>query len=448
MRAPLAAAAIAFAVGLSGTAFAQAPAAPAAAAQAKPAAAKPAAATPAAAPKARDVVLHYANLAQAMYTNSYQAAVEMQTAINAFIASPSAATQQAAKDAWKKARDPYQITEGFRFGNSIVDEWEGNVNAWPLDEGLIDYLDKSRPQSSDENPLYSANVIASKTIRIGKKTVDVSKITPQLLHQLNSAAGVESNVASGWHAIEFLLWGKDLHGTERGAGERPYTDYDTKACTGGNCDRRAEYLKVATATLVADLKEMADDWAPKGKARAALLKKKDKAALAVIFTGIGSLSYGELAGERMKLGLLLHDPEEEHDCFSDNTHNSHFYDEVGIQDIYYGRFTKIDGSTMSGPSVADLVRAADPKVADEIDGKMAAALAALKVIKDTADSGEMFYDMMLAEGNEKGNKMIQNGVDALVAQAHAIERGVAVLKLQIKVEGSDSLDNPDAAKKK
>ncbi|WP_127091916.1 imelysin family protein [Aquabacter cavernae] len=446
MRAPFAAAAIAFAVGLSGPAFAQAPAS----APAKPAAsAQPAAsAKPAAAPKARDVVLHYANQAQAMYTNSYQAAVAMQTAINAFLAAPSAETHQAAKAAWKKARDPYQITEGFRFGNSIVDEWEGNVNAWPLDEGLIDYLDKSRPQSSDENPLYAANVIASKTIRIGKKTVDVSKITPQLLHQLNSAAGVEANVASGWHAIEFLLWGKDLHGTERGAGERPWTDYDLKACTGGNCDRRAQYLKVATDTLVADLKEMADDWGPKGSARAALLKKKDKAALAVIFTGIGSLSYGELAGERMKLGLLLHDPEEEQDCFSDNTHNSHYYDEVGIQDIYYGRFTKIDGSTMSGPSVADLVRAADPKVADEIDAKMAAALAAIKVIKDTADSGEMFYDMMLAEGNAKGNQMIQNGVDALVAQAHAIERGVAVLKLQIKVEGSDSLDNPDAAKKK
>ncbi|MEW6254619.1 MAG: imelysin family protein [Pseudomonadota bacterium] len=443
MRAPVAAAAFAIALGLSGPVLAQAPAAPSKTETApKVGAAKPAAL------KARDVVVHYADQAQAMYQNSYLAAVEMQTAITAFLANPSAATHQAAKDAWKKARDPYQITEGFRFGNPLVDEWEGNVNAWPLDEGLIDYLDKSRPQSSDENPLYAANVIASKTIRIGKKTVDVSKITPQLLHQLNSAAGVESNVASGWHAIEFLLWGKDLHGTQRGAGERPWTDYDTKACTGGNCERRAEYLKVATATLVADLKDMADAWGPKGKARAALLKKKDKPALAVIFTGIGSLSYGELAGERMKLGLLLHDPEEEHDCFSDNTHNSHYYDEVGIQDIYYGRFTKIDGSTMSGPSVADLVRAADPKVADEIDAKMAAALAALKAIKDTADSGEMYYDMMLADGNEKGNKLVQAGVDALVAQAHAIERGVAVLKLQIKVEGSESLDNPEAAKKK
>lgn len=401
------------------------------------------------APKPRDVITHYADLAQAMYGASYDTAKELQTAVDAFVAAPSAQTQQKAKDVWKNARTFYQQTEAFRFGNKIVDDWEGNVNAWPLDEGLIDYVDKSKyGDSSDENPLYTANVIASKTIRIGKKTIDVTKITPELLHDLNTAGGVEANVGSGWHAIEFLLWGQDLNGTGPGAGARSWTDYDLKNCTNGNCDRRGQYLKVATQTLVADLKEMAESWGPKGAARKALLKKKDNAGLAVIFTGLGSLSYGELAGERMKLGLILHDPEEEHDCFSDNTHNSHYYDEVGIRDVYYGRFTKPDGTTVTGPSVADLIRAKDPKIADEIDQKSDAALAALKAIKDTADSGEMAYDQMLGEGNEKGAKLIQAGVDALVAQAHAIERGVSALKLQIKVEGSQSLDDPNAIGKK
>lgn len=401
------------------------------------------------APKPRDVITHYADLAHTMYDASYTTAKEMQQAIDAFVAAPSAETQQKAKDAWKSARTFYQQTEAFRFGNKIVDAWEGNVNSWPLDEGLIDYVDKAKyGDSSDENPLYTANVIASKSIRIGKKTVDVTKITPELLHNLNTAGGVEANVGSGWHAIEFLLWGQDLNGTGPGAGARSWTDYDLKACTNGNCDRRGQYLKVATQTLVADLKEMSESWAPKGAARTALLKKKEKAGLATIFTGLGSLSYGELAGERMKLGLILHDPEEEHDCFSDNTHNSHYYDEVGIRDVYYGRFTKPDGSAVTGPSVADLIRAADPKIADEIDQKSDAALAALKAIKDTADSGEMAYDQMLGEGNEKGAKLIQAGVDALVAQAHAIERGVGALKLQIKMEGSASLDDPSAVKKK
>lgn len=401
------------------------------------------------APKPRDVVVHYANLAEVMYQSSAAAAKDMQKTILAFLDAPSAETLAKARDAWKAARVPYIQTEAFRFGNKAVDKLEGNVNSWPLDEGLIDYVDrKSYGEKSDENPLYTANVIASKTIRVGKKTIDVSKITPALLHDLNTAGGVEANVGSGWHAVEFLLWGQDLNGTGPGAGNRPYTDYDLKNCTNANCDRRAEYLKVATATLVADLEAMAATWGPKGEARTALLKNKDKPALAVIFTGLGSLSYGELAGERMKLGLILHDTEEEQDCFSDNTHNSHYYDEVGIRDVYYGRYTKPDGTVVSGPSVADLVRAADPKIADEIDQKSDAALAALKKIKDTADSGEMYYDMMLAEGNEKGAKLIQDGVDALVAQAHAIERGVAALKLQIKVEGSASLDDPKAVKKK
>lgn len=401
------------------------------------------------APKPRDVVVHYADLAQLSYETSAATARDLQKAIDAFLAAPSADTLAKARDAWKASRVYYMQTEAFRFGNKIVDDWEGNVNAWPLDEGLIDYVDKkSYGEKSDENPLYTANVIASKTIRIGKKTVDVSKITPQLLHDLNSAGGVEANVGSGWHAIEFLLWGQNLHNATPSQGQRPYTDYDLKNCTGGNCERRAQYLKVATDTLIADLDEMAADWGPKGKARAALLKKKDKPGLATIFTGIGSLSYGELAGERMKLGLILHDPEEAHDCFSNNTQNAHYYDEVSIRNVYYGTYVKPDGSKVTGPSVADLVRAADPKVADEIDAKSDAALAALKKLKDTADSGRILYDQMLVEGNTEGGKLIQDGVDALVAQAHAIERGVAVLKLQIKMEGSDSLDNPKKVEKK
>ena len=113
---------------------------------------------------------------------------------------------------------PYQQTEGYRFGNAIVDDWEGRVNAWPLDEGLIDYVDAELyGEESDENPLYTANVIANTELRIGPDVVDASRITPELLSgTLQEAQGVEANVATGYHAIEFLLWGQDLNGTEAG----------------------------------------------------------------------------------------------------------------------------------------------------------------------------------------------------------------------------------------
>ncbi len=186
-------------------------------------------------------------------------------------------------------------------------------------------------------PYYRANVIANPHLKIAGKEIDATNITPQLLsEQLQEAGEVEANVATGYHAIEFLLWGQDLHGTGPGAGERPASDYDTANCTGGNCERRAAYLTAAAELLVSDLKEMEANWAADGAARKQLSEGGADQGLGKILTGLGSLSYGELAGERMKLGLMLHDPEEEHDCFSDNTHNSHYYDEVGMMNIYYG----------------------------------------------------------------------------------------------------------------
>ena len=79
-------------------------------------------------------------------------------------------------------------------------------------------------------------------------------ITPALIADLNEVGGSEANVASGYHAIEFLLWGQDLNGTNAGAGERPYTDYVVgEGCSNGNCARRAEYLQAASSLLIQDL---------------------------------------------------------------------------------------------------------------------------------------------------------------------------------------------------
>ena len=180
--------------------------------------------------------------------------------------------------------------------------------AWPLDEGLIDYVDASYGTESDENSLYTANVIANPAIKINGVDVDASNLTPEFLSgTLQEAGGIEANVATGYHAIEFLLWGQDLNGTGPGAGARPYTDFDTANCTGGHCERRRAYLESASDLLVADLEEMIANWSADGEARKQLMQDDSK-GLAAILTGMGSLSYGELAGERMKLGLLAGRP--------------------------------------------------------------------------------------------------------------------------------------------
>ena len=167
--------------------------------------------------------------------------------------------------------------------------------------------------------------------------------------------------------------------------------------------------------------------------------------LRAIVTGLGSLSYGELAGERMQLGLLLHDPEEEHDCFSDNTHNSHYYDAVGIRNVYTGRYARIDGRVVEGPGLADLVRAEDEELDAEMRAGLERSLAALGRIKRLADSGAMSYDQMLGADNEEGNALVQEAVDALRAQTETLGRVAAALDLDgLEFEGSDSLDNPEA----
>ena len=251
-------------------------------------------------------------------------------------------------------------------------------------------------------------------------------------------------MASGYHAIEFLLWGQDLNGTGPGAGARPYTDFGLgEGCTGGNCDRRAAYLQAATDLLVTDLEEMVAAWGEGGPARAAVTTDPQAGLLAAL-TGMGSLSYGELAGERMKLGLLLNDPEEEHDCFSDNTHNSHYYDGLGIQNVYRGRYTRVDGSVVEGPSLSDLVAAADPAVDTQLKTELDASVAALGAVKAAAEGG-LAYDQMLAAGNAEGEDLIMDAVDALVTQTASIDRAITALGLsKVTFEGSDSLDNPGA----
>ncbi|SMF39908.1 imelysin family protein [Neorhizobium sp. CSC1952] len=399
--------------------------------------------TPAEAADSASVVKHYAELAEAKYQDSLTTAKALDAAIDALIATPGEATLKAAKEAWIKARVPYQQTEVYRFGNPIVDDWEGKVNAWPLDEGLIDYVDPSYGTESDSNPLYVANVIANPKIKINGEDYDATDITPETLRGLNEAGEIEANVATGYHAIEFLLWGQDLHGTGPGAGERPYTDYDKANCTGGNCDRRAAYLKAASTLLVADLEDMVKAWAPDGEATKNV-EADPKAGLTAILTGMGSLSYGELAGERMKLGLLLHDPEEEHDCFSDNTYASHLNDAIGIKSAYTGEYVRVDGTKMTGPSLSELVAAKDKALDTEVRGKLDATLDAMNAMADRAQKVEA-YDQMIGEGNTQGNAVVQKAIDGLVDQTKSIERVIAALDLgTVELEGSDSLDNPDA----
>ena len=389
------------------------------------------------------VLVNYSNIAEAKYKDALTLAKKMHESIEDFMKDTNEGNFNKVKDSWLQARTIYQQTEVFRFGNPIVDDWEGKVNAWPLDEGLIDYVDNTNYYPS-ENDFSNFNVIANRKLKVEGELIDASVININLLSsKLHEIGGNEANVAIGYHAIEFLLWGQDLNGTKEGKGNRPHTDFSLENCTNDNCDRRREYLLAASELLIEDLQYIQSVWSPEGPARLDLLNDKEN-GLKRILIGMGSLSYGELAGERMKLGLMLHDPEEEHDCFSDNTHNSHYYNVVGIKNVFLGQYKTIDGKVVSGPSISSLLSNADKSLNKKTKKSINKTLKSMKKIVKSANKG-ITYDMLIAEGNEKGNKLIQNAVDSLVKQSKNIELAAVALNINnLEIERSDSLDNPEA----
>ena len=390
---------------------------------------------------AKAVVGHYAELASAVFSDALGTAKALQQAVDALLATPNEATLKAAREAWMAARTPYMQSEVFRFGNPVVDDWEGQLNAWPLDEGLIDYVAKDY-QHALGNPGATANLIANTEIQVGEDKLDASTITGELLASLNELGGSEANVATGYHAIEFLLWGQDLNGSQPGAGNRPASDYLVgEGATGGHNERRREYLKAATALLVSDLEYMAGQWRA-GVAdnyRAQLEAEPAENGLRKMLFGMGSLSLGELAGERMKVALEANSTEDEHDCFSDNTHNSHFFNALGIRNVYLGEYRRVDGSLLGGPSLSSLVAQADAAADSALKGDLDATQAALQKLVDSAEKDGVHFDQLIAADNTAGQQIIRDGIAALVKQTASIEQAAG--KLGISDLNPDTADH-------
>lgn len=442
IRMPLASASLlAIAISLAGCGEDKAPATQAAAPAAATESAAPATAAKVDEAAAKAVVNHYADLALAVFSDAASTGKALQAAVDALLADPSEATLKAAREAWLAARVPYMQTEVFRFGNPVVDEWEGQLNAWPLDEGLIDYVAEDY-QHALGNPGAQANIIANTEIQVGEDKIDVSEITGELLASLNELGGSEANVATGYHAIEFLLWGQDLNGTEPGAGERPYTDYVVgEGATGGHNERRRAFLKAATDLLVSDLNDMVEQWKDdmQGNYRSELVADSADNGLRKMLFGMGSLSLGELAGERMKVALEANSTEDEHDCFSDNTHNSHFYNGKGIRNVYLGEYKKVDGSTLTGPSLSELVAKTDAQADATLKADLQETEAKLQALVDSAEKNNVHFDQLIAQGNAEGQQLVRDAIAVLVKQTGTIEQAAG--KLGISDLNPDTADH-------
>ena len=308
------------------------------------------------------VVATYADIVFASYEDALTRARDLQTAVEGFIASPSQETLEGAKAAWLASREPYGPTEAYRFyGGPIDDEssLETQINAWPLDESYVDY------------------VVGSPEGGIVNDPVAHPEITTAALLSLNQS-GSEEYVSVGFHAIEFLLWGQDL--SDDGPGARPYTDFVPGV--GGNAERRGEYLRVVTEMLVGDLEEVAAAWDPASPSsyRAELTALPPDQGIQRILVGIGVLSKSELAGERIFTAYDNQDQEDEHSCFSDNTHRDIALNAQGIANVIRGTYVRLDGTQIDGPGLDDLLEAVNPAEAAELSALLDRSLLAVAAI--------------------------------------------------------------------
>ena len=345
------------------------------------------------------VARHYASGVQAAYDDALAASLDLQKAVQAFAAAPSPAGLKAARKAWLAAREWYGPTEAFRFYAGPVDDDkgpEGRINAWPLDESYIDYV-KGKA---------AGGIIANRK----------QPITKAALAKLNEKGG-EENIATGWHAIEFLLWGQDFN--DNGPGDRSFEDYvDGKS---PHADRRRQYLLAVTELLVDDLRSLAGAWAPGAPNYRARFEPEGLEAIRKMVVGIGSLSRGELAGERLEVAMNTQDQEDEHSCFSDNTHRDVVLNATGIQNVWLGRYARRDGSVLQGPSLQDLVAAADGQVADRTTGDIAATVAAAQAIQPP-------FDREIVGGKDAaGRKRVQAVINGLIQQSKDLPQAAAAV---------------------
>ena len=378
-----------------------------------------------------DVVRQNARIATAVYGDSLETAKMLQTAIDAFIAAPAAASMDVARRAWLQAREPYGQSEVYRFRNGPIDDladnggWaegagpEGRINAWPLDEALIDYV-ATRVDGNARNENQP---------RVSLVQNLIYRFTPQVLAGKNEFNESEANVTSGYHAIEFLLWGQDLNNGETRwnrnsrrdstPGQRPASDYASNGkCTsgGGNpddpaiCRHRGQYLKAAVELLVQDLGRIVAAWDPDGKDNY-YVRFTDPAnvdqSLLKILQGMGNLGYGELAGERMLAALAANSQEDEHSCFSDNTHRDIYLNALGIQNTFLGSYTRTDGTVVDGPGIDSLVMDSVP--GKRLQAELERTMTMVQRIDASAKAGIPF-DRLIEQfpGQDADGRPVQN----------------------------------------
>lgn len=406
-----------------------------------------------------------ADIALAGYEDSVETAKALQTSLATFKGSSTQANLDAAKKAWLVAREPYGQTEVYRFRLSPIDSTdykdengpEGDINAWPLGEALVDYVTTGSDFGNDQVGVTAHETGVADPIPANNIISSSFPINAELLSN-TATADDERDVIAGYHAIEFLLWGQDLNrdssadteanrdqsapydATRNSGGQRPLTDFTTEA----NADRRHQFLEVAATKLIDDLEGVRDGWKEGAAYRTSFTTVTDensaKQKLTEILTGMGTLSEGELAGERMQIAFSANSQEDEHSCFSDNTHRDIWLNAEGVSNSYFGKYAGYD-STLDGAddnttrAVSGygldkyLADAGLTDLADDLKAKLAATEVNYTAIDQKARVEGTPVDVLIMEVNRNAENPMSKTILSLNAQSSSIAAVAAGLKI-------------------
>lgn len=335
-------------------------------------------------------VSSYVTLVYNSYDQAYKAATRLQTAVEAFLADPTEKKLELARSAWINAHLTYSKTEAFRFYGGPIDFSnekektegpEGRLNAWPLNEAFIDYT-KGNPKSG---------IINDPSI----------EITPETIRARDQVSD-EADVTTGFHAIEFLLYGQDLSKT--GPGARPASDYKAGDTIR---DRRRLYLQTLTEMVADDLLWLTAQWDLRNEKSYAkeFLALDQRDALGRILTGMATLSGFELSSERMSVALESGDQEDETSCFSDQTHNVYRADQESISNVWFGQY-----GDWHGAGLTELIKRIDPALEKEVSAQVRKTNAAVAAIPSPVDQ------VLASPKNSEGRKKIEAAIAALEKQ--------------------------------
>lgn len=379
-----------------------------------------------------EVKQNYVAMAHAVYSDSLMTAKLLKSSVESFIATPTEANLELARAAYKEARIPYQQSEIMRWdsvitvgdnldlaadgGPASVDEWEGQVNAWPLDENHID------------------------AIIAGNQAINLD-----LLIAENGADDNDANVTTGVHAVEYMLWGADTHGTDAGAGERAASDFaNDGSCADTLCQRRADYLMAATQLLVTDLTDMLAEWTPTAQQTSGTLAHNfvnSDLAIDYMVGSIRAMATDELASARMNSGLLLGDPEEEHDCFSDLSHVAIYYNFQGVKNAFYGKYQS-SAHLVTGASLADLIKSKNKDSFNRIDSALSSIETKMYQILEVGERAQnpIKFDQIIGQSTDGAERVIaKSAVNELIS----LDVELVLLKEILSLQYIDSAGDGD-----